>query len=62
MPYVEPLTSLQLLCRAIVWVRYCADVVCAPIGQTNPEPDVDPEEPEEVTEAVCLESELQDGQ
>ncbi|XP_042562290.1 apoptosis-inducing factor 3 [Clupea harengus] len=31
-------------------------------GQTNPEPDVDPEEPEEVTEAVCLESELQDGQ
>ncbi|XP_041949624.1 apoptosis-inducing factor 3 [Alosa sapidissima] len=31
-------------------------------SQTNPVPDVDPEEPEEVTEAVCLESELQDGQ
>ncbi|XP_062393426.1 apoptosis-inducing factor 3 [Sardina pilchardus] len=38
------------------------DIIPMQKGQTNPVPDVDPEEPEEVTEAVCLESELQDGQ
>lgn len=46
------------VCQAVLVLCVCPLTV----GQTNPVPDVDPEEPEEVTEAVCLESELQDGQ